>query len=44
MPELKKVRTASVGVHTIGSPRKLNEVFMMTGTPVRLPNSEINRQ
>ena len=34
MPELKKVRIASVGVWTIGSPRKLNDVFMITGTPV----------
>jgi len=34
MPELKKVRTASVGVCTI-APRKLNEVIMITGTPVR---------
>ena len=41
MPELKKVRMASVGVQTIGSPRRLNEVFITTGTPVRLPNSWI---
>src|SRR5277367_3549530 len=33
MPELKKVRMASVGEDTIGSPRKLNEVFITTGTP-----------
>ena len=39
IPELKKVRMASVGVFTIASPRRLNEVFMRTGTPVRLPNS-----
>ena len=39
MPELKKVRIASVGVQTMASPRRLNEVFMMTGTPVRWPNS-----
>src|SRR6204780_2121321 len=44
IPELKKVRTASVGVFTIASPRRLNEVFMMTGTPVRLPNSLIRFQ
>jgi len=31
MPELKKVRSASVGVCTMASPRKLKEVFMMTG-------------
>ena len=44
IPELKKVRTASVGVFTIASPRRLNDVFMMTGTPVRLPNSLIRFQ
>ena len=36
MPELKNVRMASVGELTMGSPRRLNEVFMTTGTPVRL--------
>ena len=35
---------ASVGVHTMASPRRLKEVFMITGTPVRLPNSLISRQ
>src|ERR1700746_3147193 len=44
MPEIKNVRTASVGVETIGSPRRLNDVFITTGTPVRLPNSRIKRQ
>src|SRR5580704_19572769 len=44
IPELKKVRIASVGVFTIASPRRLNEVFMRTGTPVRLPNSLIRLQ
>jgi len=38
-PELKNVRIASVGVQTIGSPRRLKEVFITTGTPVRRPNS-----
>ena len=44
IPELKKVRIASVGVLTIGSPRELNEVFMSTGTPVFLPNPLIRFQ
>jgi hypothetical protein len=44
IPELKNVQIASVGVHTIASPRKLNEVFSSTGTPVRLPNSSIRCQ
>jgi hypothetical protein len=44
MPELKNVQMASVGVHTIASPRKLNDVFNSTGTPVRLPNSSIRCQ
>ena len=35
IPELKKVRMAPVGVWTMASPRRLNEVFMTTGTPVR---------
>ena len=43
IPELKKVRIASVGVWTMASPRRLKEVFMMTGTPVRLPNSSMRR-
>jgi len=43
MPELKNVRIASVGVCTIASPRRLNDVFMMTGTRVRFPNSSISR-
>ena len=43
MPELKKVRSASVGVFTMASPRKLKEVFMMTGTPLTAPNSSIKR-
>lgn len=44
IPELKNVRTASVGVFTMASPLRLNEVFMTTGTPVRLPNSLIRFQ
>src|SRR5882757_1904197 len=44
MPELKNVRIASVGVCTMASPRRLNDVFIMTGTPVRFPNSSISRQ
>jgi hypothetical protein len=44
MPELKKVRMASVGVYTIASPRRLNDVFMMTGTPVRFPNLSMRRR
>src|SRR6266568_8409115 len=44
IPELKNVRTASVGVFTIASPRKLNDVFITTGTPVRFPNSLIRFQ
>jgi hypothetical protein len=44
IPELKNVQMASVGVHTIASPRRLNDVFNMTSTPVRLPNSSISRQ
>ena len=43
MPELKKVRIASVGVCTMASPRRLKEVFIITGTPVRLPNSSMRR-
>jgi Domain of unknown function (DUF4338) len=43
MPELKNVLSASVGVWTIASPRRLKEVFMITGTPVRSPNSSISR-
>ena len=41
MPELNKVRTASVGVQTIGSLCRLNDVFITTGTPVRSPNLRI---
>ncbi len=33
-PLAKNVFRALSGVATIGSPRRLNEVFMMTGTPV----------
>src|SRR6266851_1206300 len=44
IPELKNVRIASVGVCTIASPRRLNEVFMITGTPVRFSNSSSKRQ
>src|SRR5271154_3003752 len=44
IPELKNVRSASVGVCTIASPRRLNDVFIITGTPVRFPNSSISRQ
>ena len=31
-------------MQTIGSPRRLNDVFITTGTPVRFPNSSINSQ
>jgi len=44
IPELKNVRTASAGEPTIGSPRRLKEVFITTGTPVRWRNSSIRRQ
>ncbi len=37
MPELKKVRNALVGVSTMASPRRLKELFMMTGTPAIAP-------
>ena len=43
IPELKKVRIASVGVWTMASPRRLKLVFMMTGTPVIFPNSSMRR-
>src|SRR5207245_6177801 len=33
-----KHRNASSGVHTIGSPRTLNDVFTITGQPVRRSN------
>jgi len=33
MPELKKVPSASLGGGTMGSPRRLKEVFMVPGTP-----------
>src|SRR5262249_41199370 len=35
MPDAKKVFNASDGLETIGSPRKLNEVLISIGTPVR---------
>src|SRR5437763_63058 len=35
-----KQRNASVGEHTMGSPRTLNEVLTTTGQPVRRLNSE----
>jgi len=41
MPELKNVRMASVGVCTMASPRRLNDVFMITGYARAL--SEFNR-
>jgi len=37
MPEPKEVPIASVGVCTIALPRRLNDVFTMTDTPVRFP-------
>ena len=43
IPELKKVRSASVGVWTMASPRRLKDVFMSTGTPVIFANSSIKR-
>ena len=39
MPLRTKVLYASAGVVTMGSPRRLCDVFMTTGTPVRSPNS-----
>ena len=33
---------ASLGLHTIGSPRRLNEVFITTATPVIFSNSLIS--
>ena len=39
MPEAKKVFSASDGLDTIGSPRRLNEVLINTGTPVRRSNA-----
>jgi len=44
MPELKNVRIASVGVCTIASPRRLNEVFMTTARRCGLPNSSMSLQ
>ena len=35
MPLMLKVLTASHGESTIGSPRKLKDVFMSIGTPLR---------
>src|SRR5205823_15118626 len=39
MPEAKNVCSASDGLETIGSPRRLNEVLISTGTPVRRSNA-----
>ena len=36
-----KQRYASSGVHTIGSPRTLNDVLTSTGQPVRRSNAVI---
>src|SRR5258705_12808902 len=40
-PLRANVLMASPGVFTIGSPRRLNDVFITTGTPVARPNREI---
>ena len=37
--DVQKHSTASRGVHTIGSPRVLNDVLTSTGTPVRAANA-----
>ena len=37
MPEEYKLRTASRGVHTRGSPNRLKDVLSSTGRPVALP-------
>src|SRR5262245_64944035 len=37
IPLWRKVRNASAGVLTIGSPLRLKEVFRITGTPVASP-------
>src|SRR5690606_1530331 len=39
-PVLMKQECASAGVHTMGSPRTLNEVFTSTGHPVSASNAE----
>lgn len=44
MPEQKKPRTASRGVDTTGSPKRLNDVFSNTGTPDASPNLASNFQ
>ena len=38
-PAATNVSTASSGVHTMGWPRTLNDVFSSTGIPLILPNS-----
>ena len=43
MPERLKVLNAWLGCSTIGSPFRLNDVFMITGTPVRIRNIRAGR-
>ena len=43
-PEQKKLRTASRGVITRGSPNRLNEVFTSSGAAARSPKRFSNRQ
>ena len=43
MSDLAKVLSAFCGVVTIGSPRRLYEVFSSTGTPVASPNFSTTR-
>ena len=43
MPLLRNVFSASIGALTIGSPRKLKDVFMTSGTSVASPNFSISR-
>src|SRR6266852_8763611 len=42
MSLLEKVLKALAGVVTMGSPRRLKDVFSKTGTPVALPKRSIN--
>ena len=43
MPDRLKVLKACAGVSTIGSPFRLKDVFMITGTPVSSPKRSIMR-
>ena len=42
MPVCMKHAYASAGVHTMGSSRRLNDVFTTIGQPVRASNASIN--